>query len=464
MQKKTHRTDAEINSENIARGVISIKAGNTCLLFLFTRAGYNKNMLDIKFIRENPELIREAARKKHISFDVAKLLDSDAKYRTLLGEVEALRAQQNHGSEIVAGSSGDDRDQRIAQLRVLKSQLVHKEEELKVAAEKRQALLLMVPNVPDHSVPEGETDADNKEIRHWGEIPHFDFRAKDHLTLLRDLDMVDFERGAAVSGFRGYFLKNDGVLLSTALWLFAMGVLAKKGFVPFIAPSLVKEENFIGTAWLPQGKEEVYQTQDALFLSGTAEVPMIGFHQGELFKEDELPKRYVAFSPCFRREAGSYGKDAKGLIRVHEFIKVEQIILCRADHEESVKWHENITGNAEEIMQTLNLPYRVVVNAAGDMGLGQVKKYDIETWLPSENRYRETHSSSYFHDFQTRRLRIRYRSRDGNVRFAHSLNNTVIATPRILAMIVELFQQPDGTVRVPEALQQYVGKAVITRP
>ena len=421
-------------------------------------------MLDIKFIRENPELIREAARKKHISFDVAKLLDSDEKFRERLRDVEALRAQKNRESETVAESSGKDRERQIAQLRVLKSQLEQKEEELKAAAEKRQALLLMVPNVPDPSVPEGETDADNKEMRRWGEIPRFDFLAKDHLELLRDLDMVDFERGAAVSGFRGYFLKNDGALLVFALWLFAMNFLAKKGFVPFVAPSLVKEENFIGTAWLPQGKEEVYRTQDALLLSGTAEVPMMGFHQGELLEEDELPSLSSAFSPCFRREAGSYGKDTKGLIRVHEFMKVEQVVLCRADHEESVGRHEDITKNAEEIMQALNLPYRVVINAAGDLGLGQVKKYDIETWLPSENRYRETHSSSYFHDFQTRRLNIRYRGRDRSVCFAHSLNNTAIATPRILAMIVELFQQSDGSVRIPEALRPHMGKDIIVKP
>lgn len=444
--------------------LLNAKAGNTRLLFLFANADYNKAMLDIKFIRENPELIREAVRKKHLSFDTAKLLDSDTKYRALLREVEALRSQHNRESGMVAESAGDDRDQRIAQLRVFKSQLGQKEEELKIAEEKRRALLLMVPNVPDPSVPEGETDADNKEIRRWGEAPHFDFLVKDHTTIMRDLDMVDFKRGAVVSGFRGYFLKNDGAMLAAALWLFTLDFLVKKGFVPFIAPSLVREENLVGTAWLPQGKEEVYQTQDALFLSGTAEVPMMGFHQGEIFEEDALPKRYVAFSPCFRREAGSYGKDTKGMFRVHEFMKVEQIVLCRADHEESVRWHEEITKNAEELMRTLHLPHRVVINAAGDMGLGQVKKYDIETWLPSENRYRETHSSSYFHDFQTRRLNIRYRGRDGNTRFAHSLNNTAIATPRILTMIVELFQQADGAVRVPEALRRYMGKDVITKP
>lgn len=451
-------------TETKANRFLNAKAGNTCLLFLFTGADYNKAMLDIKFIRENPELIREAARKKHLSFDIAKLLDSDAKYRALLGEVEALRARHNRESGMIAESSGGDRDQRIAQLRAFKSQLGQKEEELKIAEEKRRALLLMVPNVPDPSVPEGETDADNKEIRRWGEASHFDFPVKDHIMIMRDLDMVDFKRGAAVSGFRGYFLKNDGAMLAAALWLFTLDFLVKKGFVPFIAPSLAKEENFVGTAWLPQGKKEVYQTQDALFLSGTAEVPMMGFHQGELFEEDALPKRYVAFSPCFRREAGSYGKDTKGMFRVHEFMKVEQVVLCRADHEESVRWHEEITKNAEELMQTLRLPYRVVINAAGDMGLGQVKKYDIETWLPSENRYRETHSSSYFHDFQTRRLNIRYRGRDRNTRFAHSLNNTAIATPRILTMIVELFQQADGTVRIPEALQRYMGKDVIMKP
>ncbi len=236
----------------------------------------------------------------------------------------------------------------------------------------------------------------------------------------------------------------------------------KKGFVPLIAPSLIREENFKGTGWLPQGKEEIYKTQDDLYLAGTAEVPVMGLHQDEVLEAKELPKKYIAFSPCYRREAGSYGKDTKGIFRLHEFAKVEQVILCKADHEESVRWHEEITKNSEELLQAIGIPYRVVVNCGGDLKLANVKTYDIEAWIPSEKRYRETHSSSYFHDFQTRRLNIRYRDSEGKVRFCHSLNNTAIATPRILISLLENCQREDGAIAVPEVLQKYIGKAVIS--
>jgi len=274
--------------------------------------------------------------------------------------------------------------------------------------------------------------------------------------------MLDLERGAKVAGFRGYFLKNDAVLLSFALWNFVLEEFIKKGFEPLMAPSLVRPEGFFGTGWLPQGEEEVYKVQDNLYLTGTAEVPMMAFHQGEILEESDLPKKYIAFSPCFRREAGSYGKDTKGIFRIHEFFKIEQVILCKADHEESVKWHEEITQNAEEIMQALDIPYRVVINCGGDLKLANVKTYDIEAWIPSENRYRETHSSSYFHDFQTRRLNVRYKDSEGKIRFAHSLNNTAIASPRILIPLLENHQKADGSAAIPAVLKKYMGKRSIS--
>ena len=435
-------------------------------------------MLDIHFIREHPDLVREAARKKRVDFNVDELLDADSRRRELLANIEPLRARMNVGSEAVAAmTDAAEREKAIAGLRAVKRELEQKEARLKKVYEEWRALMFRVPNIPDPSVPEGATDAENQEIRRWpapsilgeaegsavegGERPQFSFTPKDHLLLMRNLALADTERGASVAGFRGYFLTNEAVLLSLALWHFAVEKLTARGFTPVIAPSLVGEESLVGTAWLPQGKDEVYQTQDKLYLSGTAEAPMMGYYRDEVLEAADLPKRYVAFSPCFRREAGSYGKDTKGLLRVHEFMKVEQVVLCKADHEESVRLHEEITKNAEELMQALELPYRVVINASGDMGLGQVKKYDIETWLPSENRYRETHSSSYFHDFQTRRLNIRYRDQDGKLHFAHSLNNTALATPRLLAMLLENNQQEDGSVRIPKVLQPYVGKAVI---
>ncbi len=419
-------------------------------------------MLDIKFIREHKDLIKEAARKKHIKFDVEKLLDADERRRKLTQESEALRAEQNVESERVAKTTDKEEKERlIKQLKNLKERFVQSETELKKAKNEWNKLMLQVPNIPDHSVPEGETDEENQKIRMWGELPKFPFEPKGHIELMKDLDLVDFERGTKVAGFRGYFLKNEGATLCLAIWQLAFDEMIKSGFVPVLAPSMVREESFVGTGWLPQGKDEVYRTQDDLYLAGTAEVPMMGLHKDEILDEKELPKKYVAFSPCFRREAGSHGKDTKGLYRLHEFMKVEQVVLCRADHEESVKWHEEITKNSENVMQKLGIPYRVVLNCGGDLGLGQVKKYDIEGWVASEKRYRETHSASYFHDFQTRRLNIRYRDKEGNMYFTHSLNNTVIATPRILISILENNQNEDGSVSIPEVLQKYTGKEKI---
>lgn len=408
-------------------------------------------MLDIKFIRENPELIKEAARKKGVNVDVDALLAVDERRRHVLQELEEKRAKQNALSK-----GGPKAPTELEGLKKLKEEIKVLEEEIGRVQEEFDNLMLLMPQVPDSSVPEGRGDADNAEIRKWGEIPKFDFKPKDYITLMAELDLADAERGAKVSGFRGYFLKNEGLLLSFALWNFTLEKLIKKGFIPLLAPAIAKEFNFTGTGWLPQGKDEVYKVGEDEYLIGTAEVSVMGYHANEVLSEKDLPKKYIAFSPCFRSEAGSYGKDTKGILRVHEFYKLEQVMLCRNSHEESVKWHEEITKNAEEIVQALKLPYRVVVNCAGDLGLGQVKKYDIETWLPSQERYRETHSSSYFHDFQTRRLNIKYRGEDGKLQFTHSLNNTALATPRIIANIVENCQTKKGTVKIPKVLRKYM--------
>lgn len=323
--------------------------------------------------------------------------------------------------------------------------------------------MLAVPNMPDISVPEGKNDEENVEVRSFGEVPEFSFKPKSHIELVEDLDLADFKKGTIVAGFRGYFLKNEGAMLSFALWNFFMNALRKKGFTPMIAPSLVTKEPFLGTGYLPEGEEDLYKTQDDTYLAGTAEVPTMSYFMDTVLNPEDFPIKIASFSPCFRREAGSYGKDTKGLIRVHEFFKVEQIVLCEASHETSVKYHEEMTANAEELMQELKIPYHVVVNCGGDLGLGQVKKYDIEAWVPSEGKYRETHSASYFHDFQTRRLNIRYRDKDGKLRFAHSLNNTAVATPRILVPLLENNQQEDGSIKIPEVLQQYLGEKVIEK-
>ncbi len=419
-------------------------------------------MLDIKFIRENKDLIKAGAQKKHLDFNVDELIKIDDERRAVLLKVEEMRNKQNEVSQKIPQTGEQERSGLILEMTSLKEELQKSEADLKDVMSKWQNLMLQVPNIPDMSVPEGESDADNQEVRAWGEIPKFDFEIKDHVTLMKDLDLADFERGTRIAGFRGYILKNEGALLQFAIEQYVIQKLVKKGFVPMIVPSLVNKETLFGTGYLPQGEDDMYKTQDGTYLAGTGEVATMSYHSGEVLEKSELPKKYLGYSPCFRREAGSHSKDTKGLIRVHEFHKLEQIILCEASHEESVKHHEELTKNAEEILQDLNIPYHVVVNCGGDLGLGQVKKYDIEAWVPSQNTYRETHSASYFHDFQTRRLNIKYK--DGEKKYyAHSLNNTAIAFPRILAQIIENNQQADGSIKVPEILVPFVGKEVIKK-
>ncbi|MEK7614696.1 MAG: serine--tRNA ligase [Patescibacteria group bacterium] len=420
-------------------------------------------MLDIKFIKENADLIKDAARKKHVDFDLDELIEADDLRLETLLSVESLRAEQNKVSDEVAKTEDQSlRGKLIADMKALKEHLKQKDEELKEVMKKWQTLMLRVPNIPDVSVPDGAGDTGNQEIKKWGSIPKFKFEPKSHIDIMQDLDMVDFERGTKVAGFRGYFLKNDGAMLSYAVWQYGVEFFMKKGFVPMIVPSLVKREQMFGTGYLPEGEGDLYKTQDSDYLAGTAEVAAMGYHSDEILDKKDLPMKYLCFSPCFRREAGSHGKDTKGLIRVHEFFKLEQVVLCEADHQESVKWHEWVNRNTEEFVESLNIPYRTVINCGGDLGLGQVKKYDIELWVPGENKYREISSASYFHDFQTRRLNIRYRDEGGKMRFAHSLNSTAIPTPRALVSIIENYQNKDGSVRVPKVLEKYMGKSVIS--
>ncbi|MDZ4284339.1 MAG: serine--tRNA ligase, partial [Patescibacteria group bacterium] len=351
------------------------------------------------------------------------------------------------------------RSELIVAMKPLKEEMQKIEDELHAVIADWRRLMVQVPNIPDMSVPEGDSDKDNFEVHTWGDKPRFNFPAKSHIELAQLHDMADFERGAKVVGFRGYFLKGMGARLNHALWNFAFDFILKRDpqFVPLLVPSLVRKEPFLGTGYLPQGEEDLYKTQDGDFLAGTAEVGAMGYYMDEILEQDTLPVKFLGFSPCFRREAGSHGKDTKGLMRVHEFFKFEQIILCEAAHEQSVSFHEALLANAEAIMQALKIPYRVVINCGGDLGLGQVKKYDIEAWVPSEKTYRETHSASYFHDFQSRRLNIRYRDKGGAMRFVHSLNNTAIATPRLLIPVMENNQKEDGTIVVPDALVPYLG-------
>jgi len=421
-------------------------------------------MLDIKFIRENKGLIQQAAQKKHIEFDVDKLVEVDEKRKRFLGRVEEKRAEQKVANNTIVKASSEERDGILEKMKILKGELLRAEGELKTIMKEWQALMLQVPNVPDVSVPDGDSDADNKEIKKWGEIPRFDFEPKDHVEIMNSLGMADFERGVKVAGFRGYFLKGSGAMLSFAVWHYALDFFVSRGLSLYLAPSMVRREPLLGTGWLPQSEEDLYKVQDEKYLAGTAEVATMGLYQDEVIPKEELPKKILAFSPCFRREIGSHSKDVKGLIRVHEFFKFEQVILCEASHDESVKYHEELNRNTEEFIESLKIPYRTVINCGGDLGLGQVKKYDIELWVPLENTYREIGSASYFHDFQTRRLNIRYKDSEEKLRYAHSLNNTAIATPRILVSLVENFQQADGSVKIPAVLVPYMnGLAMIKK-
>ncbi|MEK7156753.1 MAG: serine--tRNA ligase [Patescibacteria group bacterium] len=421
-------------------------------------------MLDIKFIRENKDIVALGAKKKHIDIDIDKLLAVDDKRRELQQLVDQKRSEQNIASDAIASAKNDDEKKEIiARMQAVKETLRLTEESMQDVMKEWRAMMVMVPNVPDMSVPDGDSDADNQEIRVWGELPKFDFEPKTHSELLLANDMADYERGAKVAGFRGYFLKGDGARLVWALQRFVEDRFSKKDFTPMIVPSMVRREPFVGTGYLPQSEEDLYKTQDGEYLAGTAEVASMGYYMEEILDKKNLPIKFFAFSPCFRREAGSHGKDTKGIFRIHEFVKYEQVVLCEASHEESVKIHEELTANSENLLQELKLPYRVVVNCGGDLGLGQVKKYDIEAWMPSEKKYRETHSSSYFHDFQTRRLNIRYRDEGGTVRYVHSLNNTALAMPRILCQIVENGQRADGSITIPDVLRGYMGKDAIEK-
>ncbi len=415
-------------------------------------------MLDIKFIRDNLELVKEAANYKNRKVEWEKLLKLDDERRELIQRSEQLRAERNKISSQSAVRSSQLRGKEI------KEELKKLEKELRLVEDKFNESMLTVPNVPDKSVPIGTDASGNKEVKTWGKIPQFDFVPKDHIDLAKKLDLIDFDRGVKVGGFRAYFLKNEAAQMELALLFYTFQKLIKKGYTPLIAPSLVKEFTLFGNGQFPWGREEVYHVEkDDVYLAGTAEVPVTAYFADEVLQEKDLPKKFVAFSPCFRREAGSYGKDTKGVYRLHQFNKIEQVIIGKNNFEESFTLHEELLQNAEEVLQDLELPYRVLLMCTGDMGEPQVKKYDIETWMPSRNAYGETMSNSVMGDFQARRLKIRYKTKDGKTLFCHTLNNTAIASPRILIAILENYQNADGTISVPKVLQSFLGKSSIRR-
>jgi len=422
-------------------------------------------MIDIKLIRANPDIFINAAKVKNVSVDINRLLEIDKQLLHLRQELQEIRTEQNKASKEIPHLDGQEKQRKIQQLTTLKRRAKEISSQIDQLAPEFNRLMLLVPQVPDPSVPIGADENDNVEIKKVGKIRKFDFDPLDHVELGKALDIIDIDRGVKLAGTRNYCLKGLGVLLHQAVLKLATDIIRRKGFTLLTVPVLVRDKVMYGTGYFPVGMDQAYLIErDGLSLAGTAEVPLTAYHADEILDEEDLPKKYAALSPCYRREAGAAGKDTQGLYRIHYFDKVEQVIIGPNDVDKSIKFHHEILANAEEVLQTLELPYRVVNVCTGDLGQGQVQKFDIETWMPSRNAYGETHSASRFHDFQARRLNIRYRSSDGKLRFCHTLNNTVIASPRILIPILELYQNRDGSVTIPRALREYMDGIEVIKP
>ncbi len=412
-------------------------------------------MLDIKFIRENPKKVKEGCQKKQVKVDIDKLLKLDGVHRKLLQDIEALRAQKNKASGKIAQAKGKEKIKLINEMKEVDAKTDHLEPKLKKVEEEFGKLILQVPNLPLDEVPVGKDESENKVVRQVGDKPKFDFKPKDYMEIAEKLDLIDTKRAAKVAGSRFGYIKNEATLLEFALIQFAFNILTKEGFIPVVPPVMLNEKAMRAMGYLERGSEEVYQTkQDGLYLVGTSEQSVGTMHMEEVFKESDLPRRYAAFSTCFRREAGSYGKDTKGILRVHQFDKVEMFSFTKP--QDSTNEHQFLLSTQEKIVQALKLPYQVVQMCTGDLGDPAANKIDIECWMPGQGTYRETHSTSNCTDFQARRLNIRYKSTDG-LNYTHTLNGTAVAIGRLLIAIIENYQQKDGSVKIPEALKPYLG-------
>ena len=415
-------------------------------------------MLDLKFIRENADIVKKASEVKNETLDIDGLLALDKEILELKSSEQELKTQKNAISKQIPKASHEERPKFIAESKELGIKIDSLKPKLQELETKLENLMLQVPNIPSPEAPLGKSEDDNIEIKKWGELPQFDFEPKDHVEILMKNNWAEFERIAEVCGSRSYSLRNQMVLLEMAIHRFAMEKLIKKGFTLVSAPSLVREQALMGTGHFPKGRDQVYHLkEDDLYLSGTAEVQLNSLHSGQIIEKTKLPILYAGYSSCFRREAGSYGRDVRGLIRVHQFLKVEQYVICENNFEESNKWHKTLLETSEEIMQELELPYRIVECCTGDMGTGKYRMFDIEAWVPSEEKYRETHSASNLGDWQARRTNTRYRNEDGKVVHAHTLNNTAVATPRLLVPFIEIHQNKDGKVKIPNALRAFLG-------
>jgi seryl-tRNA synthetase len=416
-------------------------------------------MLALDFVKTNRETVERAIRDKGVELDLEALLTLDAKVRASKTEIERLRAERNAISAQFPRASPEEKaelgrkaKEAGARASALEGELSSKEAELK-------ALMLKLPGIPYEGAPVGPDETYNRVIRTVGELPKFDFEPLDHVALIEKNDWADLSRVTQVSGSRTYCLKGALALLETKLMAWALEKIANAGFTPITVPAIAREQAFLNQGQFPGHKEETYELpNDDLWLAGTAEVVLTSLHAGEIVENDKLPILYAGYSPCFRREAGSAGKDVRGLLRVHQFVKVEQYVVCEADDAQSATWHERLLELAESLLEALEIPYQVIETSTGDMGLGKYRMNDIESWVPSLGKYRETHSCSTLHDWQARRANIRYRGSDGKVRFAHTLNNTALASPRILVPLLENHQTANGRVRLPNAMQELMGR------
>jgi len=432
-------------------------------------------MIDIKFIRANPEIIKEGCQKKQVKVNIDRLLEVDKKRRETLQALEDMLAQKNKASKIISQTEDKKEKQKlILEMQELDKNSDRLNKTLKKLEQDFNNLMLQIPNLPQEDVPLGKDKRDNVILKKVGKIPKFDFKPRNYLQIAEKLDLIDIKRAAKISGTRFGFIKREAALLEFALINFAFDNLTKENFLPIIPPVMIKKEMAQGMGYLEQtGKEEAYfLPKDNLYLVGTSEQSIGTMHANEIFNENDLPKRYLGFSTCFRREAGAYGKDTKGIFRVHQFDKVEMFSFCQP--EDSRKEHQFFLEMEEKLIQQLSIAYRVIQLCTGDLARPSAATYDIEVWMPSENRYRETHSTSNCTDFQARRLDIRYRNKAphqskhgagqaGKLNFVHTINGTAFAIGRMIIAIIENYQQKDGSIRVPEVLQQYLSFKEIRR-
>ena len=423
------------------------------------RSRNDEIMIDIKEIRENPDKFKKAVKDKRFDVDIDRLLKNDSLLKTYKQELQDITTEKNRIGKSIPKLADGDKKTALDKLASLKEDESAINEKVKQLQPEFDKLMLQVAQPTDEDVPVGKDDTENIELRKEGTVRKFDFKLKDHLELGLALDIIDVERGVKLAGTRNYFLKGDGALLHWAVLRFSLDYMIGKGYVPLMVPLLARDEVMRGTGYFPGAEEQTYQMErDELSLVGTAEVPLTAYHMGEMLKAEELPKKYVALSSCFRREAGAAGKDTYGLYRIHQFDKVEQVVICENDAQQSEEFHNEILAHSEAVMQALELPYQVVAVCSGDLGRGQAKKYDIEAWMPSRENYCETHSASKFYEFQARRMNLRYKDTITKKNlFCHTLNNTVIASPRILIPILELYQNEDGSVTIPKVLRPYMG-------